>query len=81
LKKYYVPDFLGYGKIVVEIKAEKHLTTVDEAQLINQLKVTFKELGLLINFGTADKLEWARRVFTDKHNSNRDKFMSNHPEE
>jgi hypothetical protein len=53
----------------------------DEAQLINQLKVTCTELGLLINFGAADKLEWTRRAYSNNRTSNRDMFMSNHPEE
>ena len=57
LKKYYIPDFMIYGKIVVEIKAEDHLTSGDEAQLINQLKATCTELGLLVNFGSEQKLD------------------------
>ena len=31
LKKYYIPDFIVYNKIIVEIKAEKSLTKIDEA--------------------------------------------------
>ena len=37
LKKYYLPDFICYGRLVVEIKAEKKLTKEDEAQIINAL--------------------------------------------
>jgi len=35
LKKYYIPDFLVYNEIIVEIKAEKCLTKEDEAQIIS----------------------------------------------
>lgn len=64
LKKTYTPDFLAYEKIVLEIKALERLTSHDEAQLLNYLKATRLELGVLINFGAADKLEWKRMVKT-----------------
>ncbi len=51
LKEYYVPDFIIYDEIIVEIKAEKNLTKVDEAQVINSLKNARKKVGLLLNFG------------------------------
>ena len=47
----YVADFLVEGKIVVEIKASRELCEADEFQLINYLKCTDKEVGLLLNFG------------------------------
>ncbi len=53
LKKYYIPDFLVFNEIIIEIKAEKCLTKVDEAQIINSLKTSRKKVGLLINFGEA----------------------------
>ena len=33
LKKFYIPDFIVYCEVIVEIKAEKSLTNIDEAQL------------------------------------------------
>ncbi len=53
LKKYYVPDFIFFKDVVVEIKAEKRLTKEDESQIINSLKTSRKQVGLLINFGEA----------------------------
>ena len=64
LKKTYVADFLVFDKVVVEIKAIDRLTSHDEAQLLNYLKATGMQVGVLINFGSADKLEWKRRVWT-----------------
>ena len=62
LEKYYVADFLCYDSIIVELKAEKNLTNIDEAQLLNYLKATRLRLGLLINFGSTGKLEWTRWI-------------------
>ena len=61
LTKEYVPDFVCYDQIIVEIKAIKELTTIEQAQLLNYLKATGKPVGLLLNFG-APKLEWKRMV-------------------
>lgn len=54
-------DFLVDDKIVVELKATKKLTEIDEAQLLNYLKGTGYRVGLLLNFGPAS-LEHKRRV-------------------
>jgi hypothetical protein len=48
--------------VLVELKATGGLTGVDEAQLLNQLKATGNQRGLLLNFG-APSLEYKRRVF------------------
>ncbi len=72
LKKTYTADFLIVGKIIVEIKALDHLTSVDEAQLLNYLKATKLEVGVLINFGAARKLEWTRRVRTELSENKKD---------
>jgi GxxExxY protein len=54
-------DFLVDNKVVVELKATKALTEIDEAQLINYLKGTGYQVGLLLNFG-ATSLQYTRRV-------------------
>ena len=63
LEKAYVPDFICYGKIIVEIKAIKELTTIEQAQLLNYLNATGKPIGLLLNFGSP-KLEWKRMILS-----------------
>ena len=62
LKKTYTADIVCYEKIIVELKAIDRLSGKDMAQLLNYLKATGLRLGLLINFGNAEKLEWERRV-------------------
>ena len=62
LKQTYEPDFLCFDQIIVEIKAVKHLTDEHRAQIINYLKATDKQLGLLVNFGHYPKIEHERFV-------------------
>jgi GxxExxY protein len=64
LQKTYVADYVAYEKIVIEIKALDHLGTHEEAQLLNYLKATNSPLGLLINFGPMNDLEWKRMAAT-----------------
>ncbi len=62
LKKTYISDLTCCEKIIVELKAIDRLTGKDTAQLLNYLKATGLRLGLLINFGNSEKLEWERRI-------------------
>jgi len=61
LQQRYIPDFIVYEQIVVEIKALKQLGPNEEAQLLNYLKATGLRVGLLLNFG-APNLEWNRKI-------------------
>ena len=63
LKKYYQPDFLVYERVVLEIKAQSSLGSVDDAQITNSLRSCRKQVGLLVNFGKPS-LEWRRFVNT-----------------
>ena len=60
LKKKYIPDFICFGKIIVEIKAVKEITNEHRAQLQNYLKATGYKLGLLVNFGHHPKIQIER---------------------
>lgn len=62
LRKTYQPDFLCFEKIIVEIKAVSDLTDEHRAQVHNYLKATGFRLGLLINFGSKNKLQSERIV-------------------
>ena len=61
LKKFYVPDFVCFEEVIVEIKALSQLTGLEEAQVINYLKATGIKVGLLINFG-CESLQYKRLV-------------------
>lgn len=62
LKQTYRADFLCYGKIIVELKAVSELDDSHKAQIYNHLHATGCRLGLLINFGSSDGLEYERKV-------------------
>ena len=62
LTKEYAADFVCYDKIIVEIKALDSLSGKEESQVLTYLKATKKRVGVLINFGSAGKLEWRRYV-------------------
>jgi GxxExxY protein len=48
----YAADILVEDRVLVELKAVRTLDPVHEAQLLNYLKATGLEVGLLLNFGT-----------------------------
>jgi GxxExxY protein len=62
LKHRYVPDFLCFGKVILEIKAVSDLTDEHRAQVHNYLKATGCRLALLVNFGRPGKLQYERIV-------------------
>jgi len=57
----YFADMLVDGKVIVEIKAGQSLAPEHEAQLLNYLKATDAEVGLLLNFGPRPQVK--RKVF------------------
>ncbi len=51
LTTVYCADFICFDSVAVELKALAHMSGTEEAQLINYLKATGYEVGLLANFG------------------------------
>jgi GxxExxY protein len=59
----YFADVVVDGCVVLELKTAEAIAPEHEAQLINYLKGTRLEVGLLLNFGP--KPQFARRIFTN----------------
>jgi GxxExxY protein len=59
----YKADIVVEDKVILELKAVKDLHSTHEAQLVNYLKATDMEVGLLINFGKSVEI---RRKVLDK---------------
>jgi GxxExxY protein len=57
----YTADLLVDSAVILELKAVRHSLEEHEAQLLNYLKATPIEVGLLLNFGP--KAEFKRKVY------------------
>lgn len=60
----YYADLIVDEKVIVELKAAEGLCEEHECQLINYLKATEIEVGLLFNFGKQPELR--RKIFSNK---------------
>jgi GxxExxY protein len=65
LEHTYRPDLVISEKIVVELKAIEKIGNNEIAQLLNYLKATDYEVGIIINFGAKQDLEWKRMILTE----------------
>ena len=63
----YFADIIVKDTIIIELKAAECLIEEHELQLINYLKATDKEIGLLLNFG--ERPEFKRKIFTNDRKS------------
>ena len=61
----YVPDLICFDLVVVDAKTVESISNHEVGQMLNYLKITRLEVGVLLNFKRA-KLEWKRLVLT-KH--------------
>ena len=59
----YFADIVVEDEVILELKALESLEKVHEAQLLNYLKATNIEVGLLFNFGKEPKFK--RKIFTN----------------
>ena len=51
LKAEFIPDFICYDSIIIELKAVKELDDTHRSQIINYGKLAQADVALLINFG------------------------------
>lgn len=61
----YVPDLIVFDQIVVDTKTIDHIGNHEVGQIMNYLKLTGLQVGLVLNFKYS-KLEWRRIVFESK---------------
>ena len=66
LRSTYIPDLVCFGKIIVELKSVIKLADEHRAQVLNYLKASGMQLGLLVNFGHHPGLEWERIILSQK---------------
>ncbi|OIO22387.1 MAG: GxxExxY protein [Ignavibacteria bacterium CG_4_8_14_3_um_filter_37_9] len=60
----YYADIMVEDKVIVELKAAEGIIAEHEAQLLNYLKATELEIGLLLNFGKTPQIK--RQIFENK---------------
>ena len=76
LHQTYQPDFVCFGKMIVELKAVSGLANEHRAQLLNYLHATGFDLGLLVNFGHYPRLEHERIARTQRQKTDDESQVS-----
>jgi GxxExxY protein len=60
----YVPDLIAFGSVIVDTKVIDRITDHERGLMINYLRITGLQVGVIPNFKRA-KLEWERIVCSD----------------
>lgn len=60
----FAADIVVNGKVLLELKAKERIIAAHEAQLVNYLRATEIEIGLLFNFGKGPEF---KRNFPNKN--------------
>jgi len=68
LKQTYVPDFICFEAVIVELKVSREIAPEHRAQVLNYLRATGLEVGLLVNFGSASRATVERLVLQKDRN-------------
>ena len=62
ISQYYIPDFICFDKIIIELKTVSELNAEHRSQVFNYLKLTGHKVGYLVNFGHYPFVEHERIV-------------------
>jgi GxxExxY protein len=65
----FAPDIVVNDKVILELKAKERIVEAHEAQLVNYLRATEIEVGLLLNFGRSP--EFKRKYFSNENKKRR----------
>lgn len=65
LPSFFKADFVCYESVIVECKSQALIGAVEDAQVINYLRITGLERAVLLNFGTPS-LQYKRLVLSQK---------------
>jgi GxxExxY protein len=65
----FAPDLVIDGRVILELKAKEKIVEAHEVQLVNYLRATDIEIGLLLNFGRSP--EFKRKYFSNEHKKRR----------
>ena len=68
----YYADIIVNDTIILELKAADYIVEEFENQLLNYLKGTDCEIGLLLNFGK--KPEFRRKIYENKRKNRKNQF-------
>lgn len=60
---HYLSDLIVENKVIIEVKAAENICLEHECQLINYLKASDKEVGILLNFGKQPGVK--RKIFSN----------------
>lgn len=60
----YVPDLIAFGLVIVDAKVIECITDHERGQMMNYLRITGLQVGVILNFKRA-KLEWERIVLSE----------------
>jgi GxxExxY protein len=60
LRHTYAPDFVCFEQVIVELKALRTIAPEHRAQVMNYLKASGLEIGLLVNFGSTEGVQIER---------------------
>ncbi len=61
---FYIADIIVNCCVIIEVKAAEAICEEHEAQLVNYLRATDIEVGMLVNFGK--KADFKRKVFSSE---------------
>ena len=62
----FIPDLIAFGEVIIDTKVVDNITSHERGQMINYLKITNLQVGIIINF-KRPKLEWERVVYSNKN--------------